>query len=302
MHIGRLLARAPKHHSVALTTTAELADCFASKSEGVRAVIDAVRAACGRSRLVVYSTDQGGSFVDGTAARSNPIPIAAANWLALANWAAGQWRPSDGLMIDLGSTTTDIIWLRNSRAAPLGTTDAQRLASGELVYTGLLRTPVAAIASKLASGGKLRRVAAEWFAHAADAHVILRSLPEGTCYETADGRPADWGHAKARLARSLCLDAGDLSDSQAELLAGEVVRWQCRAIEDGIAQVASNSLAPIRQVIVSGAGWRLAKQAVQNVLPSAAVASIAGVLGEPACRCAAAVAVAALASPIGDGA
>ncbi len=295
-HIGQLLSLAPSRLGIALTMTAELADCFASKRDGVLTVLDAVRDASPGSRLLVYSTSDGGTFVDEERARLQPTRIAAANWLALAHWAAARWRVSNGLMVDTGSTTTDIVRLAGYRACSRGFNDSQRLATGELVYTGLLRTPVAAIAPRLPYGGNQLRSAAEWFALSADAHVVLGSLPEGETYETPDGRPADIPHAKARLARCLCLDADDLSEAQAELLAGDIVRQQRRAIEDGLAQVASASAARIDQVVVSGAGWRMAQQAVQNVLPRASVTSVADCLGEAASRCAAAIAVAAMAS------
>ncbi len=295
-NVAELLASAPSRDRVALTMTAELADCFPNRTEGVLFVLDAVRNAAGAAEVLVYSTDGGGCLSTFDAARQEPTPIAAANWLAIANWVARAWSVQRGMLVDLGSTTTDIVLLAGQAASPVGLTDAARLASGELVYTGLLRTPVAAILDRLACGGQLRRIAAEWFAHASDAQLILGDLPESEECGTADGRPFDREYAKARLARCVCLDAAEWSDSDAELAAGQIVRAQLRVVEDAIAQVASRWNQSLERVVVSGAGWRMAATASKTVLPHAAVDAVADQLGEAGATCAAALAVAALAA------
>ncbi len=79
--VGRLeLHGAP----VALTTTAELVDVFASKREGVLYVLDAARQALPDRRLRVMTT--GGELVSLDAARAEPLACAAANWMATALW------------------------------------------------------------------------------------------------------------------------------------------------------------------------------------------------------------------------
>src|SRR5947208_2344005 len=78
-------------------------------------------------------------------ARRQWLRTAAANWLATAVW-AGRFAPEGAaLLIDAGSTTTDIVPLWNGRPMPLGLTDPDRLRTGELVYTGARRTPVCAL-------------------------------------------------------------------------------------------------------------------------------------------------------------
>ncbi len=68
-----------------------------------------------------------------------PLTVAASNWVATALVVADE--VPDAILIDMGSTTTDIIPIVGGVVRAIGLTDPDRLASGELVYTGALRTP-----------------------------------------------------------------------------------------------------------------------------------------------------------------
>ena len=58
--------------------------------------------------------------------------VASANWLATARWIAG--RVPDALLIDIGSTTTDIIPIIGGRVAALPHTESAALESGRVYY------------------------------------------------------------------------------------------------------------------------------------------------------------------------
>src|SRR5262249_21797550 len=143
--------------------------CYASKREGVASVLDAFEAAFPAESLHVFGVDA--RFRSVAQARRRPLRVAAANWMASATLVAETER--DVLFVDGGSTTTDIIPIVAGRVVARGKTDPARLRSGELVYTGALRTPVAAIVRSLPWRGRRCRVAAELFAIAADAHSWL---------------------------------------------------------------------------------------------------------------------------------
>src|SRR6185312_2129950 len=125
-------------------------------------------------------------------ARQNHLGVAAANWHALATF-AGRFAPHRGaLLIDIGSTSTDVIPLRDGVPAARGLTDRDRLQSRELVYLGVRRTPVFTIVPD--------RVCAELFATTQDAFVILGLLPEDAAdCETANGQSLTHGHCLTRL-------------------------------------------------------------------------------------------------------
>src|SRR5437879_1777818 len=83
--LSDLIARFPPADVVALTMTAELADCFATKADGVRFIIEAVEEAAGSARVAVWLTV--GEFAAPRSAVGRPRAVAAANWHALATWA-----------------------------------------------------------------------------------------------------------------------------------------------------------------------------------------------------------------------
>jgi probable H4MPT-linked C1 transfer pathway protein len=243
--------------TMAATMTAELADCFATKREGVGFVLDALRRAFPGIDIQVYGVD--GHFRSIVAARERPQRVAAANWLASATLAAKTF--SDAWFIDVGSTTTDIIPLVDGRAAARGRTDPTRLRSGELVYTGALRTPVCAIVRSVPLRGRRCRVAAEHFAIAADAHRWLGHLDECqyTC-ETPDGRGRSREEAAARLARMVCADLDTLNARDITVIADAVARAQVRHIAGAIRHVRRRlgSRSP-RDAIIVGRGAFLAR-------------------------------------------
>jgi probable H4MPT-linked C1 transfer pathway protein len=219
---------------MAVTMTAELADCFASKREGVGFVLDAFHAAFPDVEPWIYGVD--GRFRSVRAARRRPQRVAAANWMASATLVAGS--SPDALFIDVGSTTTDIIPIVGGRVVARGSTDPARLHTGELVYTGALRTPVCAIVHAAPVKGRRCRVAAEHFAIAADVHLWLGRIEERdyTC-ETPDGRGRSRLEAGARLARVVCADLEMLGPTDITAIAEHVARAQRRQIASGIAQV-----------------------------------------------------------------
>lgn len=155
--------------------TAELCDCYPTKADGVLAVLAAAAQAMGSRPLSVWGID--GRFHELDEIRRRPVQAAAANWLALAT-AAARLVPDDrGLMIDIGSTTTDIIPLDRGRVAVRGRTDTERLQTGELVYAGIRRTPLCALATELPLWqGPPIGLAAELFATSLDVFLTLGDL------------------------------------------------------------------------------------------------------------------------------
>ena len=75
--------------------------------------------------------------------------IASANWLACVRHCALALQRDSGVLVDIGSTTTDLIAFHRGNASTRSRSDAQRLASGELVYQGVVRTPLCALAQRV---------------------------------------------------------------------------------------------------------------------------------------------------------
>jgi probable H4MPT-linked C1 transfer pathway protein len=185
--------------------TAELCDCYPTKRIGVHAVLDAALEAVGTRPLLVWGLD--GELRSLAAIRERPGLAAASNWLALATVAARHCGQGTGLLIDVGSTTTDLIPIRDGQVAARGRTDTERLQTGELVYAGVRRTPVCALADRLPFRGRATGLSAELFATTLDVFLTLGDLAEDPVdRSTADGRPATVDASRDRLARMIGAD------------------------------------------------------------------------------------------------
>src|SRR6478609_12106783 len=138
--IRTAISEAPPCDHLAVTMTGELADCFESKEAGVRFILQAVANGSDNRHTRVYLVD--GRLVSSQVAASVPALVAASNWHALARF-GGRFAPQGAaLLIDVGSTTCDVVPLWDGKPAPKGTTDTHRLLAGELVYTGIERSPI----------------------------------------------------------------------------------------------------------------------------------------------------------------
>ena len=144
--LGQLVERFPDADELAVSMTGELCDCYETKRDGVNAILTAVQNVSRSRRIRVWTTD--GAFVDVAEARRNHLKVASANWHALATL-AGQYVPHGAaVLVDVGSTTTDLIPIYDGIPIPRGKTDPERMASGELLYTGVRRTPVCAVTER----------------------------------------------------------------------------------------------------------------------------------------------------------
>jgi probable H4MPT-linked C1 transfer pathway protein len=251
-----LAAELPAPESVAVTMTAELSDVFRTKREGVGFVLDAVEAVS-RAPVRVFTT--AGEFVDPATARARPLDAAASNWVATA-MLVGRFLP-DALLVDIGSTTTDVIPVTGGRVAALGRTDPERLLAGELVYTGVLRTNVAAAVRRVPLRSGECPVASELFAQSGDVHVLLGSLaPDDYTCPTPDGRPPTPEFAAERLARVVCADGEMLGAGEIRAIAMAVRDAQVDEIAGAIGRVARR-LPRSAPVVVTGLGDFLARRA-----------------------------------------
>lgn len=293
--LSRLTEDAPRCDGLAVTMTGELADCFATKQDGVRRILDAVEQAAGSRRVLVYLTS--GLFVNPAAARERWMEAAASNWHALASFAVRYFEHADGLLLDIGSTTTDIIPLRGGRVVAEGNTDPERLLSGELIYTGVERSPVCAVTSTLAWRGKECPVAAELFASTRDVYLLLGDLPEdATDMNTADGRPATIAAAHARLSRMICADTTMFTLDEARAAAAGVARGQLEMLAAAVRRIAGRCSSSQFTVVLSGSGEFLGQRLLEKLEINGKVISLSRELGPVVSRCAPAHAVAVLAS------
>ncbi len=242
----------------AFTMTGELSDVFSSRSAGVRALLDGIAERFGGGRILIYAGRSG--FLEIGRAAMAGDDVASANWHATASLVAGS--AGEALFADMGSTTTDIIAVSDGVVANEGYTDAERLASGELVYTGFTRSFPFAVATAAPVRGRLTPLMNEYFASMADVHRIMGVLDESDDrLPAADGKEKTEAASVARLARMVGRDAADLAPKDWRDLARWFSEQQLRTVHDA-AYLVSARLSDEAPVVAAGTGrWQLRRLA-----------------------------------------
>ncbi len=247
-----------------LTMTGELVDLFATRAEGVSAIIELVQQRLVTAELKVYAGRLG--FLNPEQVTSEHIDdIASANWLASASYTAKQLEC--GVFVDIGSTTTDILLLQNNQLAAQGYTDYQRLKSQELVYTGLVRTAVMAVAQSVEFAGSEVGLMSEYFATMADVYRLTGELNENSDQtETADGADKTLKASAVRLARMIGCDKDEFSMPEWKGLAFALRKQQTSRIQQAIqSQISRLDNTDKVTLVGAGIGRFLVQEIAQNL-------------------------------------
>lgn len=279
----------------AVSMTAELADCFTTKAEGVDRVLKSVEELAGETDVLVWQTV--GEFVAPDVAREFPLLTSAANWHLLATYFGRLASSGGALVLDVGSTTTDIIPLHDGFPIPTGVTDGERLQSGELVYCGARRTPISALADAVPFRGQSIRLSSELFATTLDVYLLLNDIAEDELdLDTANGRSATRDAAYDRLARMLCCDRTEVTWDEVREIAAYLSARQINRIRMAIDDVLCRMSQRCEHVILSGSGCFLAERIVAEhpVLSGVGRTRLDGLLSSEICDAACAFAAARL--------
>jgi probable H4MPT-linked C1 transfer pathway protein len=236
----------------AVVMSGELADCFQDKAEGIAFIVRATKEVF--PRAVFYGTDA--EF------HTTAVPqLAAANWLASADYLRTSY--PDAVLVDAGSTTTDIIPL------PLfpelkGLTDLRRLQKGYLIYTGMLRTSVPALLRIVVLDGIPTPLSTEFFAISADAHLMLGHITaEQYSCDTPDHKEKTRTAAMRRLARVVCADPGEIGTPGARQIAEQFWDVQRALICDKVRK--AMAAAGATDVVTAGIGSSLFAQELGGI-------------------------------------
>lgn len=279
----------------AVTMTGELCDNFRSRDAGVAAIAETAVRVLGSAATWFYAGPAG--WLTAEALKdANALSCASANWYAMAAAVAG--RCADALLIDVGSTTTDLVPITDGRVSCRGIDDASRMRCAELVYTGIVRTPLMALADAAPCDGDMQGLAAEYFANTADVYRLRGELPDDAdLHDTADGEDRSPTSSARRVIRMLGRDfAGEMP--HARRVADYFAYRQFDLLQRALLRVRSGMSGNCTTVIAAGVGHFLVERlAAFNALECVNFASLFDVAGaDPhlVATCAPAVAVAAL--------
>lgn len=256
------LRHCPSDARHAVTMTGELSDVFINRTGGVTYLVGLMRKTTG-DQTQFYAGREG--FFDADGAVAQWRDVASANWHASAALIARRY--PDALLIDIGTTTTDIIPLKGGEVAARGFTDGDRLAEGELIYGGVVRTPVMAVTQAAPFQGIMQRIAAERFATMADVHRLTGDLTESADpYPAADLRGKSTAESAARLARMLGRDESDADLPVWTELARYFAECQLAQIEAAARElIARETLDANAPIVGAGCGRFLAKRLAEKI-------------------------------------
>lgn len=242
-----------KGFETAVTMTGELADSFTTRADGVRHIV--------RSAVEVYGSSlkvfgrKGGLFTPAGAIKFHE-EIASANWAIPPFW-LGRFA-DDFLFVDIGSTTTDLTPVRSGKIANRGWNDFERLANGELIYTGYLRTPVQTVVYSLNVNNREVPLSAESFAIMGDVYLALGAIkPLQYACPTPDGRGKTKSASLSRLARTLLSERKALGDEEILVMARQVAKTQLKRILEHIKKFR-------QKVVVTGTGAFMLDGAIKS--------------------------------------
>ncbi len=291
----RIISDAPEFDAVALTMTGEMADCFETREEGVCRILEQVTRVIPAGVIQVYAVE--GQWLSVSKAARAPWQVAASNWKALATYAARWTTGEAALLVDVGSTTTDILPIADHKVFSNSTSDRDRLISGELVYTGIERSSVVGLVHELVVHGHKTPIVNELFATMSDVNLILGYADEdATDVDTADGRAKTRVNAAFRLARIVGEDGNTLSSEDIESMAEAIYESQVERVRQAMTLVArALNGRTIESIILSGHGDFLIEDALEKSQWKLRRVRLSEKLGPIMSRCAPAHAVAVLA-------
>ena len=272
--------------AVGISMTAELVDAYDTKKDGV---LDVVKKCDDTFDCPIAYVG-----IDGMMSREeieeDPLKAAAANWIATAQIAT---LISDNcIFIDTGSTTTDIIPIKDGKECAIGKSDFDRSATGELVYTGTLRTNLASFLDKVELNGKEYRVASELFAQTADVYMVLGLISEKDYIcDTFDGESKSKIDCAKRIARVVCADLEMLSMDEITEMCRFIHQKQVEQIADGLKQVSQTQGLDL--IITTGLGKDILDKKAADLL-GLKVKSMGDILTDDECTVAPAVGTAVM--------
>ncbi len=265
-----------------VTMTAELSDAYQTKREGVNHILSCVEASFTKGPLYVLNTNA--ELQSCEAAIRDPLSVAAANWAAT-GWLVAQHQ-KNCVVVDIGSTSTSIIPIVNGHVAARGKTDLDKLIYGELVYTGSLRTNVAAIVQSIPVKGGIAGVASELFALSGDVHLVLGNIAEKDYSSgTADGRGKTMPEALSRLARVVCVDTEMLSKQEIHEIAKYVYDKQVKQVANGLSKVYEFTKALTTEklpIVVTGLGRDFLARKAAEKIGAESIIDLGSLLGDKA--------------------
>ncbi len=234
----------------AITMTAELADIFSDRVNGVKYIVNLSSKILGEKNIFFYSKK---TFLKKKLAIKKTFELNSMNWHATASFISNSF--PNCILIDVGSTTTDIIPIKNKRIISRSVTDYQRLKSNELIYLGVLRTPIQAIEKK-------KNLVNENFANLSDVYRILNKIPNTIdLLPTLDNKTKSKHDSARRIARIFGQDYEKKHFLKWKEIAYKIQKKHLKILKSAIKEIKIKKKLNAVPIIGAGIGEFLVREA-----------------------------------------
>ena len=252
------------------TMTGELADCFLNRKQGVQQLSVCLYQLLAPTNAPLMFYDRHRGLLPYADAQHHPLSLASSNWHITAESTRQLYdKTTPLLLIDIGSTTTDMTLIKNHTLKNQGDDDQSRLQNGELVYSGISRTPLLAFGPTIDVAGTTYPLCAELFATMADVYRVHCQLhQDDDQHKTADGEDKSPAASRRRIARMVGLDQDHPSAFLDRLVQAFRDKQRQQIVTACLRLLARHDCAIEKShMCFSGAGAFLATEIAQNFTP-----------------------------------
>ncbi|MBW9221302.1 hypothetical protein KKP91_03790 [Methanothermococcus sp. SCGC AD-155-M21] len=244
---------------IGVVMTAELADAYKTKREGVEDILNSLRNAFPNKEIYVFDVD--GNFLSIEMAKKEYMKVSASNWTATAYFVMKNIS-NNTILVDMGSTTTDIIPIKNGKIMAYKT-DLERLMNNQLVYIGALRTPLSFLGNTVEYKNYTTNLSSEYFSITGDINNILDKITDEqyNC-DTPDGGPKDKKNCMIRVARVLCSDLEQISEEEIINISSQFYEKLLDNIGYNLDKVSKKH--NLNNIIITGLGENILKDVINN--------------------------------------
>jgi len=179
------------------------------------------------------------------------------NWHAIGKLCENKIK--DSIIIDFGSTTTDFLCIKNFKLKNKGFNDFERINNNELIYKGLIRTPLFGIKNKIKFKKKNYNLIPEIFSDMSDVYRIKKLLKKGIDIDkTADATNKSIRNSMIRIARNFGFDYNDSKKELIIRICDKLYSYQLDEIKKNIDFLKKKYKLPSQcKIILSGVGQEI---------------------------------------------
>ena len=242
-----------------VTMTAELCDIFPDRLTGAKIILNE----CKKIKFKTFLYSKSDKVFE-TLQSNNLSNLMSMNWHSIGKYLTNFVK--NALIIDFGSTTTDFICIKNGKIMNKAFNDFKRLSNGEILYTGLMRTPLFAIKKNVKYKSKNISIIPEYFSNTSDIYRINKKIKkEFDIDDETDFSDKNVIGSYKRIARSFGMDYHFKDKLFIKKLSENIMNEQLNMIYENTEKLLKKfNMKKKSLIILSGIGQEVLKKLFKN--------------------------------------